>query len=222
MGVNRLLLAMGSNFGDLDNDGWLDFYLGTGEPDLGMLMPNRMFRNDRGQRFQDVTTSGGFGHLQKGHAVAFADLDHDGDQDVYQVLGGAFAADVYRNALFENPGHSNQWIKIKLHGAQANRPGVGARLKLTIQDGNERRVLHRVVGSGGSFGANPFRQEIGLGKATRVEELMVTWPGSGTVQRFKDLPAEREISIREDSPEVEIRDLARFAFPSDKHDHHHH
>ena len=40
--------AMGCNFGDFDNDGWLDFYLGTGDPDLGTLVPNRMFKNVSG------------------------------------------------------------------------------------------------------------------------------------------------------------------------------
>ena len=39
-GVNKLLLTMGCNFGDLDNDGWLDFYVGTGAPDLKVLVPN--------------------------------------------------------------------------------------------------------------------------------------------------------------------------------------
>ena len=61
---------MGANFGDLDNDGYLDIYLTTGQPDYAALMPNVMLRNDNGKRFQDVTTSGGFGHLQKGHGVA--------------------------------------------------------------------------------------------------------------------------------------------------------
>src|SRR5207245_1927477 len=79
----RVLHAMAGNFGDIDNDGWLDFYLGTGDPDLGTLIPNRMFRNSEGKFFQDVTTSAGVGHLQKGHGIAFADLDNDGDQDIY-------------------------------------------------------------------------------------------------------------------------------------------
>ena len=57
---------MGSNFGDLDNDGYLDFYLGTGYPDYKQIMPNLMFRNKRGSGFVDVTYAGGFGHLQKG------------------------------------------------------------------------------------------------------------------------------------------------------------
>jgi len=36
---------MGSNFGDIDNDGYLDMYLGTGNPDYKSLVPNRLFRN---------------------------------------------------------------------------------------------------------------------------------------------------------------------------------
>lgn len=41
-----------------------------------------------------VTTSGGFGHLMKGHGVAFGDIDHDANQDVYMVLGGAYRGDL--------------------------------------------------------------------------------------------------------------------------------
>jgi FG-GAP-like repeat len=39
MGVAKVLYAMGVNFGDLDNDGWLDFYIGTGDPDLSTIVP---------------------------------------------------------------------------------------------------------------------------------------------------------------------------------------
>ncbi len=70
---------MGSNFGDLDNDGYLDFYLGTGDPSYSSIVPNLMFLNVAGQRFADISVTGGFAQLQKGHAVAFADLDNDGD-----------------------------------------------------------------------------------------------------------------------------------------------
>ena len=100
----KVLYAMGSNFGDLDNDGFLDFYIGTGNPDLRSVIPNRMFRNVGGTHFEDVTLAGGFGHLQKGHAVAFADFDRDGDEDVFEVIGGAYEGDLATSVLFENPG----------------------------------------------------------------------------------------------------------------------
>ena len=95
--------VMGLNYGDLDNDGWLDFYPGTGNPDFHTLVPNRMFRNDGGKRFQDVTTAGNFGHLQKGHGIAFGDVDNDGDQDIFEEMGGAYQADRAYSALYENP-----------------------------------------------------------------------------------------------------------------------
>jgi hypothetical protein len=124
---------MGCNFGDLDNDGWLDFYVGTGDPSLSMLIPNRMFRNDGGKRFQEVTSSGGFGHLQKGHGISFADLDNDGDQDIHEEMGGAVSGDVAHNALYLNPGHGNHWITLKLEGVTSNRAAIGARIRAIVQ-----------------------------------------------------------------------------------------
>ena len=103
-GVNRVSMAMGSNFGDIDNDGFLDFYLGTGSPSYGALVPNLLFRNEGGKRFTDVTTLTGTGHLQKGHGIAFGDVDGDGGQDIFLHTGGAVPGDVYGNVLFHNPG----------------------------------------------------------------------------------------------------------------------
>ena len=80
---------MGANFGDLDMDGHLDFYLGTGYPPFEALMPNVMYRNEGGRRFSDVTMAGGFGHLQKGHGVAFADFRGCGETDVFIQLGAS-------------------------------------------------------------------------------------------------------------------------------------
>jgi len=205
MGLDRVLLAMGANFGDLDNDGWLDFYLGTGEPDLSALMPNRMFRNAGGLRFQDVTTAGGFGHLQKGHGVSFGDLDEDGDQDIYHVLGGAFEGDAWRNVLFENPGHGHRWVKLRLVGSRANRSAIGARIRIQTAGPDGVRILHRTVSSGGSFGASPLRQEIGLGTATSVDLVEVSWPGSGARQTFTNLPMETLLVLREGDPSPTVQ-----------------
>jgi tetratricopeptide (TPR) repeat protein len=199
-GVNRPSAPMGANFGDLDNDGYLDFYLGTGYPQLHHVMPSLMYRSRNGERFVDVTFAGGFGHLQKGHAVVFADLDHDGDQDVFEQMGGAFPIDRFTNALYDNPGFGNHWITVSLVGARSNRSAIGARIRAEVIDEGARRSIYRHVNSGGSFGANPLRQTIGLGKASRIETLEVYWPVTGETQQFDDVPVDRVIRIVEDEP----------------------
>jgi hypothetical protein len=202
MRLNRICHTMGHNYGDLDNDGWLDFYCGTGDPDLQTIIPNRMFRNAEGKRFQDVTTATGTGHLQKGHAVAFADLDDDGAQDVYISLGGAYNGDGARNALFLNPGNANHWVKLKLVGEKANRPAIGARLTVNLKTPDGPRKLYRTVSSGGSFGSNPLRQELGLGNATAISFVEIRWPGSDQRQLITGLELNRSYEIHEgkDSP----------------------
>jgi hypothetical protein len=195
--LSRLLLSMGSNYGDLDNDGWLDFLVGTGNPELSTLLPDRAFRSNEGRFFQDVTTSGGLGHLQKGHGVSFGDLDNDGDQDIYHVVGGAFEADHFRNALYHNPGHGNHWIALKLEGSRSNRPGIGARLKVVVRSSSGERAIYRTARSGGSFGASPLRQEIGLGQAARIERVEIQWPSGGPAQVLTGLEMDRHYTIKE-------------------------
>lgn len=210
--LDRVLHAMGANFGDLDNDGWLDFYLGTGDPDLLTIVPNRMFRNAGGAFFQDVTTSGGFGNLQKGHGVSFADINHDGAQDVFERMGGAVSGDLYPSVLYANPGTRNHWLKLQLVGVKANRSAIGARIKVSVARPGGERVIYRSVNTGGSFGGNPMRQEIGLGDATAVTSVEIRWPGSGTLQRVSIPELDRGYRIREDSAIAEPVALKSFSF----------
>jgi hypothetical protein len=198
MRLDRAILVMGAGFGDLDNDGWLDIYLGTGDPAYEALLPNRMFRNNEGKSFQDVTTSGGFGHLQKGHGIAFGDINNDGSEDVFEVMGGALPGDRYQSVLYENPGHpGNHWITLELQGVQTNRAAFGARICVTVENGKKKRRIYRTVGYGSSFGSNPVRQHIGIGTATVVDEIEINWPVSKSVQRFSHVAADQAFHIVE-------------------------
>jgi hypothetical protein len=198
-GLHRIVPSMGANFGDLDNDGFLDFYLGTGSPSFGALMPNIMFRNDRGKRFQDVTADTGTGHLQKGHGIAFADLDNDGDEDVVLNSGGAVLGDRYSESLFVNPGREgHNWVALTLVGVKTNRASVGAKIRVTLPDASSGSALrYREVTSGGSFGANSFTQHIGIGTARAIPSIEITWPASGTRQVFRDVPINRFLEVEE-------------------------
>jgi hypothetical protein len=195
--MDRTILTMGASFGDLDNDGWLDVYLGTGDSTYQALLPNRMFRNDRGARFQDVTTAGDFGHLQKGHAVAFADLHRTGFEDVFEEMGGAQPGDAFQSALYKNPGNGNHWITLRLEGVRSNRAAFGAKVRVTIMENGKRRSIYRTVGFASSFGGNPLEQHVGIGAATVVEEVEVTWPASGIVDRMHDIQVDKRYTLRE-------------------------
>lgn len=205
-------LPMGANYGDVDNDGYLDFYLGTGDVHYSEVRPNVMFLNQAGKRFANVTMSGGFGHLQKGHGISFADLDHDGDQEIYVQTGGAFSGDRFNDTLFENPGFGNHWVTFQLVGRQSNRSAIGARIRADIVANGVPRAVYRQIGSGGSFGCNPLRQTIGIGKATRIERLEVYWPTSDITQVFHDVAADQAIRIDEGAEEYEPLQLSSFKF----------
>lgn len=195
-GLDMVFATMGSNFGDFDNDGYLDFYLGTGDPSLTTLVPNRMFKNVDGKRFAEITVSAGVGNLQKGHGVACGDWDNDGNTDIFIEMGGAVPGDAFRNALYHNPGQGNHWLTIKLIGKKTNRAAIGARIKVVTAD-TAPQTIHRHISSGSSFGANPLQQTIGLRKAERVATLEVYWPTSKTTQTFQNIAADQFIEITE-------------------------
>lgn len=199
VGISRPFYVMGSNFGDIDNDGFEDFYLGTGAPNLGSIVPNRMFKNNKGDYFEDVTYQGGFGHIQKGHAIAFGDVDNDGDQDIYAVMGGSVVGDNFLNVLYQNGGNNNAWVVIKLIGVTANRSAIGAKIKLTYRDvDNEEYTVFRTVTTGGTFGASSLQVEMGLGKAKKIKEIIVEWPNKAkTLDRFENIDINQFLEIEE-------------------------
>ena len=200
LGLGRPAFTMGSNFGDPDGDGYPDVYLGTGAPDMRSVVPNLYFANEGGRGFRESGLREGVAHVQKGHGVGFADLDGDGDEDLYTVLGGAFEGDHFPNALFERRGApANAWVALRLEGVRANRSAIGARLTAFAKtaDGTPL-VRHQTVGAGGSFGGNDLEVLFGLGAAERVDSVVVHWPvRGGDRQVARDLALGRRYAWRQ-------------------------
>jgi hypothetical protein len=210
--LDRVMFPMGCNFGDFDNDGYPDLYFGTGDPDFISLWPNIALRNDRGLAFQDVTKSAGLGHLQKGHGVSFGDLNNDGNQDLLVEMGGALKDDCFWDALYENPGHANHWITVRLTGVSSNHFAVGSRVRVNITEPTGTRDVYGFVGSNSSFGGNSLQQELGLGQAQRINFLEVFWPKTHATQRFENVPLDQFMHVREDSNQLEIEKRKKFSF----------
>jgi hypothetical protein len=205
VGLDRPIPTMSVNCGDVDNDGFLDLYLGSGWMSYSGLEPNRLLRNVGGQRLEDVTESTRTGHLQKGHGVSFADYDGDGDLDLFVVLGGGYPGDRGYSALFRNPGQGKHWLQVKLVGTRTNRAALGARIRVDLEPaGGPPRSIFRTIGTNGSFGGNSLVESIGLGDVPSVARLTVTWPTSRTVQTFRDVPADQAIAITEGSDSYRV------------------
>ncbi|MDT0687910.1 CRTAC1 family protein [Autumnicola psychrophila] len=222
MNLTEPIATMGCNFGDLDNDGFLDFYLATGDPDFFSIVPNKMYHNMNGESFEDITYSGGFGHIQKGHAIGFGDLDMDGDQDIYAVMGGAVEGDVFRNLLFENPiGNKNNWINMVLEGKKSNRSAIGAKIVITVDEDNQERKIYNTVDSGASFGGNSLMAEIGLGKAAVIKKIEIHWPHSTMpISIFENIAVNQNIKIVEGG-KIQKLDLHEVSFDKKRPKHQH-
>ncbi len=87
---------------------------------------------------------------------------------------GQFVGDAYYNSLYINPGQgNNNWISITLEGTKSNRSAIGAHIAVSFKEDTVQRTVYMDVNSGGSFGSNPFRKEIGIGKAKMIDELII-------------------------------------------------
>ncbi len=189
--------TMGAGVADLDNDGYLDVYLGTGDPQMSRLEPNRLFRNKGDGSFADVTRFVGFARPgNKGHGVGFADIDNDGDLDIFAQLGGHYPGDHAYNALYRNlKGNQNHWLELDLRGVKSNRYAIGA--QITVRAGG-LLVYREVKGSEGFGATNPYRQHFGLGAHARIDSIEIRWP-SGVKQSFAGLEANQIVAVREDA-----------------------
>ena len=173
-------------------------YLGNGAPSFAAISPNLLFRNHDGERFVDVTTASGTGHLQKGHGIAIGDIDGDGDEDIFANMGGFVAADAYAKVLFRNPGHHRHWLSMRLVGVETNRPAIGARVAVHVPLANGTdRLISRVVSSGGSFGGSPLTVHVGLGDAMAVSRVEIYWPVSRLTQVIEHPAIDRTTVVTE-------------------------
>lgn len=221
---SHAISTMGCNYGDLTNSGFPDFYLGTGAPDYRAIVPNRLFVNNEGEGFREATFATHTGHIQKGHGIAFADFNHDGSQEIYAVMGGAFSGDLFHNALYKTPPSEMSWLKLKLVGKTANRAAIGAKIQIHGKRScGEPMHRYRTVSSGASFGGNPTEVHLGLGDMHIIDSLVIKWPNTNfSTDKFFDLSLNKRYRIAEDEI-IERFPIQPYVYPKNgnMHDHGH-
>ncbi|MEM8930368.1 MAG: ASPIC/UnbV domain-containing protein, partial [Acidobacteriota bacterium] len=154
-------------------------------------------------RYEEIGRATGTDLLLNSRGTAFADFWNRGVVDI------AVAASTDRHALLRNTvGSRRAWLQVELVGGAGrladgtNRDAVGARVEVRHAGSTQLRE----VALGDGYGSqSSLRQHFGLGVDTssegtgelRVDELLVTWPRSGRVERFIDVPANRIVEIVE-------------------------
>jgi hypothetical protein len=187
--IGQSYVGWGTNFLDLDHDGWLDLFVSNGHairfPTGKAKRAQRplLMRNENG-RFKVITDQGGpyFQADHCGRGAAFGDLDNDGRIDI--VLNNLNEPTVVlRNEAKTEPNH---WLGVEL-ASKTHADLVGAKVILDV-DGRQQT---RYAKGGGSYAsANDPRHVFGLGPADRVTRLTVRWP-SGKEQHWDGLAVDR-------------------------------
>jgi hypothetical protein len=206
IGVETRYICWGAGIVDLDNDGYPDLFMVTGNvypeverklPQYRNKTPRAVFRNLGNNIFEELTEGAGPGvasaHSSRG--CAFGDFDNDGDLDVL-IVNMNEPPSLLRNDLRGN----QNWIKVKLEGVKSNRSGIGARVLARYSGKAQAQVL---LSQSSYFSCNDPRLHFGLADHTAVD-LEVRWP-SGLVESFKHLPANQLVTLKEGTGPVPNR-----------------
>ncbi len=198
--LTRPMSGWSNGIVDLDNDGWKDLVVARSNVldnieqishHFRYAEPNSVFRNLGNGQFEDVSASAGtdFTRPLPHRGLAYGDLDNDGRMDLVVTALGA-PVSVFRNITETH----NHWVLLKLTGTKSNRMGIGARIRITTDDG--RMLYNEATTSTGYAASSDPRVHFGLGSSRVMREIEIRWP-SGTRQLLHDEAADRVLEVTE-------------------------
>jgi len=195
-------LGFGCFFFDYDNDGWPDIFVADGHIEdqiervqkrVSYAEPSHLFRNLGGGKFQEITAQMGpaFAAPRVARGAAYADIDNDGFLDVLVTTnaGPAF--------LFHNEGGTNHSLRLKLVGTKSNRDGIGAVVRVTSDNNNNKDKQWKMVRSGSSYlSQSELVLTFGLGAQIKADEIEIQWP-SGQTDKLSNIAAGQTVTVQE-------------------------
>ncbi|HMQ47228.1 MAG TPA: VCBS repeat-containing protein [Saprospiraceae bacterium] len=221
-GVSNTDWSWSALFADFDNDGWKDLFVSNGylrdytnrdfmsyyadqrirevrkEPSAALMeiiakmestkTKNYIFRNNRDLSFQKMTEAWGFDDLLLTNGAAYADLDQDGDLDL--VLNNVNEP----ACVYENRSPKGNYLQVRLSMPNtSNKNGIGARVELHY---NDQINVQEFLPNRGFQSSMHVPLHFGLGDATQVAEIRITWP-DGQVQSLQNVAANQLLNIEQ-------------------------
>jgi hypothetical protein len=196
----RRFVSWGTCILDLDNDGYPDIFVVTGNvypeierlyPQLPYKGPRMVFRNLGNGRFEELIEQAGPGvaarHSSRG--TAFGDYDNDGDVDIV-VMNVNEPPSLLRNDAPEQ----NHWLKVRLIGTKSNRSAIGA--KVVVRYGSKMQA-QQLLSQSSYISSNDPRLHFGLGEE-KTASIDVRWP-NGLEESVNSVAANQLVTIREGS-----------------------
>ncbi len=216
--------SWGTIFLDLDNNTWPDLWVTNGRiPALlvyetGPNDPNKLYYNNQDGTFSDISEAAGIADIQLGRGAAYADIDHDGDLDVFVTVIGEGEPDVRSKLYINETVTDNHYVQFRLQGTISNREAVGARLYL--YHGSDVQ-MQEVYGGGGSYCSQHTKvRHFGLGPDNHIDSVKVFWP-NGLTEVFSDFPRVdtlyhlvEGLAVKTNRPADQSRSLSVFPNPT--------
>ena len=192
------MVSFGTMFFDYDNDGWLDLFVANGHvyPHIALVPAggsyhqlNQLFRNQRGEKFVDVSMQSGPGmRIEKtSRGACFGDYDDDGDLDLF-VVNMNDAPSLLRN----DGGNDQNWLAVQLFGTRDNRDAIGAKVHLETAGNSQFRTVNTAASY---MSCNDIRVHFGLADQ-RQANIEITWP-DGTAESIRQVPANKLLVVRQ-------------------------
>jgi enediyne biosynthesis protein E4 len=197
LGTGLTAISWGANFVDFDQDGDLDLFICNGDLNPNCTpMANFYFQNQNGH-FTETARANGINDYGIGRGSVVFDMDNDGDQDLLVVN----QKPIYPNypvgsttRMFRNDSTSGNWLKVKLKGIEAESNGIGARVEVFA---GEMHWIREIDGGASShLSQNSTIAHFGLGKATKIDKILVTWVG-GKQQIIENSKVNKMLTIVE-------------------------
>ncbi len=192
------VLGFGSQAIDYNNDGRPDLAVTNGNiekaPGEPLQQPPQLFANlGREFRLAQVDDPSDYWMgLYLGRGMARLDFDRDGKSDLVITHIGSPSA-----LLLNQTETKNHWLSLQLVGIDSERDAIGARVQVRAGD---RIWTNWAIAGDGYLSRNQATIPFGLGDASAVDEITVTWPG-GRQQTFDQVDVDQHLLLVENEAE---------------------